>query len=441
MKKAVLASLLLLALSNQGRGKTVGPPVGEKLGIACYFPLGADPASTQARELDLDAIKAAGFHFFRTDFLWSTIEPARGTFDFSGYDRLVSAATARGLSVLAELDYGNPWSNALGSEYAPPDDPGDYALYVGATVGHYKGAVDAFEVWNEPNAGLRFWKPTIGGDAQGYAQLLAAAYQAAKAANPTCEVSTAGSFFPEVPLVIPGTLAFTEELYAARPDLGKIYDAFAYHAYRYPFVAPELPGWFPNLPGMEPNDEMLSEVRAELASHGCGGKPVWITEVGWHTAPWSYPFVGVSERDQARFLVRAAVPALAAGVERFVWYELDDGPLEQLWQEDAFGILDYAKNPKLAFFASQTLAAEIGGAGAGHDVAAALGLPSSARAFAFGDVTVLWTVSGTLGLALAVPPGAQATLTTLEGVSSPLASQGGKVAVTLSEDPIYVRIH
>lgn len=92
----------------------------------------------------------------RADFTWATLEPARGTFDWTAYDTLVGEATAHGVDSLAILDYGVPWATSVAGADAdyPPDDPRDFGAYAAAVAGRCGASVSDYEVWNEPNNGL-----------------------------------------------------------------------------------------------------------------------------------------------------------------------------------------------------------------------------------------------------------------------------------------------
>ncbi|MBI4576512.1 MAG: beta-galactosidase [Planctomycetes bacterium] len=435
-------------------------PVETLLGITAHPPLGADPDATLLRARDLDAIAAAGFRVLRVDFSWDLIEPVRGRFDFAAQDRLVADASARGIEVLAILCYGNPWATRWGflrDPLFPPDDPADFGRFAGETAAHFRGRLRGLEVWNEQNAGPRFWKPFA--SARAYGDLLAAAHGAIRIADPAVPVVFGGTFWSEVPPLFPGTLGFTADFFRSRPNGAALFDAYAYHPYRYPFRAPEAAG-LPLLPGQETQDEGLFQVRALLARHGAARAPVWVSEQGWHTARWSLPYVGVDERAQARYLVRSEAAALAQGVGLYVWYTLRDGPRHDHWQEDAFGLLAHDPDPldatparrKPAYEAHRTLAARLAATRPDGDVRRSVGLGVEGRAWRFRgvpgrEVTVLWTVraapAGTLAR-VPVPPGAT-TLerVALDGSATPLAAvpaPGGGLVVEVSpsEDPVLI---
>lgn len=380
----------------------VARPLHTLCGIASNpgdMPLGNDARSSALRRGYFDAANDLGGVMIRRDFLWHEIEPERGRFVWDDYDRLVDEAGARGVRLLGMLGYGVPWANPAtenGSTTFPPADPRDFAAFAGATAGRYRGRVAAWEIWNEPNNGWRFWKPKLSGDPRAYGDLLAATHPAIASAAPGTPVLLAGTVF--VPQIIQGAMPWLTEAYAARPDLARSFDIAGIHTYeKYPpYRAPELDD--DEDPPLEAKIQMHAWL---LEKNGGGDKPIWITEIGWPV--WSR----VDARDQARFDVRATILAANAGVEGIFWYTLRDGPHpENVPPEDAFGLLGNDQDvdagreatPKPSYIALRALLKVVGErwpVPEPHDLE---DLPTDARAIVFrgasgGTVTAVWTVT------------------------------------------------
>jgi len=308
-------------------------PIGQALGMA--VPPGLLGASTLAR------LQSLGAGLVRTDFVWTRIEPRQGGYDFAAYDALVDAARARGIAVLGLLVYNSAW--AEGGEFSPPD-PDPFAGFAEATAGHFRGRVAAWEIWNEQNLGFRFWQPNE--DAAAYGALLAAAYPAVKRGDPDATVVLGGLNAQGV--ATPGE-DYLADLYFARPDLGRSYDALGFHPYMsYPPQAP------PEQTGAGERSVALkvARLRAMLEHYGDGAKPIWLTELGWAV------YGVVDEAAQARFTVRAFAESLAAGADRVCYYTLDDGAHPEAFPpEDAFGLYRNDGTPKPALTALQSLIA------------------------------------------------------------------------------------
>ena len=311
--------------------------LGDALGVANQ--LSFDPG---ARAAQLDRFAALGVHLVRRDFLWADLEPSAGTFDFSAEDAAVDDSRARGLTTIGILAYDTTWAASDGDVDTPPD-PQKFAAFVEATARHFAGRVDTWEIWNEPNVGYRFWKPRE--DGAEYARLLAAAYPAVKRGNPSATVLLGGLFY-HYEGIVTDAITFLSDAFTSDPDLGRWFDVLALHPYAHypPQATPEQDD------GREqPVGQMVARLRAELAYYGAP-RPVWVTEYGW-------PVYGtVDEAQQARFTVRGALEAMAAGAERVCVYTLDDGPNPTAFPpEDAFGLYRHDGTPKPAATALHTL--------------------------------------------------------------------------------------
>jgi hypothetical protein len=370
-------------------------PLHELCGIASNpgdMPLGDDAASAVLRKGYFDAAVDLGGVMIRRDFRWAQIEPRKGAFDFTQYDRLVDEAGQRGVRLLGSLGYGVPWANqAATDEFFPPTDPADFAAYAAKTVERYRGRVAAWELWNEPNNGFRFWKPSFSGDAVAYAALLSATYPAVHGADPGARLLLGGTVFTAQ--LIQGGIPWLEQAYAAQPDLAQRFDVAGVHTYAAypPQREPEIGEL--NDPPIEAKLQMHAWL---LAKHGGASKPMWITELGW-------PVYGrVDESVQAHFTVRATILAALAGAEGIFWYTLRDGPEPLAFPpEDAFGLLHQAQagsTPKPVYVALKTLLARVGERWPTRDAAPLGGLPTDARAVVFRGasgpaVVAAWTVT------------------------------------------------
>jgi len=88
---------------------------------------------------------------------WAKTEKARGVYDFAWLDTLVDDAHGRGLNIILETDYGNPlYKGGGGADLAggfPTSEEGLAAWdrWVEAMATHYKGKVQDWAMWNEPD--------------------------------------------------------------------------------------------------------------------------------------------------------------------------------------------------------------------------------------------------------------------------------------------------
>ncbi|MFH1538740.1 MAG: hypothetical protein ABIH66_07260, partial [bacterium] len=117
------------------------------------------------------------------------------------------------------------------------------------------------------------------------------------------------------------------------------------HIYQ-PGVAPES-GWF---------REWIDNIYEVIESYG-GGKEVWISESGWPTNRGvSENWQGISLEDNARYLVRAQVLALAGGIGKFFWFSFRNGGTDITNFEHNQGIMfnDLTPKPSLVTYSVLT---------------------------------------------------------------------------------------
>lgn len=415
-------------------------PLHELCGLASNpgdLPLGDDPAAAALRAGYFDAALDLGGVMIRRDVRWNEVEPTQGNFDFARHDALVMEAEQRGVRLLATLDYGALWAHPGAKDiFYPPDDPADFGAYAGVVAARYQGRFVGYEIWNEPNGGFRFWKPTLSGDPAAYAALLGAASAAIKGADPATPVLLGGTVF--TPQLIEGAMAWLGEAYAADPALAQRFDVAGVHTYQLypPTTAPEV-----SLGLDPPLADKLSMHSWLLAQHGGAGKPMWITELGWPVME------GQDEAAQARFTVRATILAAQAGAGGIFWYTLRDGPDPTAFPpEDAFGLLHHdadpvaqKPSPKLVYTALKALLATVGERWPEAADPALATLPADVRAVTFagtapGKVHALWTVSGA---AATLPAPMDGELREQDGSLRATVKKGATVA--LSGDVTYLR--
>ena len=331
-----LAPPLLLALLS-GCPTAEPDPEPEVLAFVDVTPdlgvtAGLYPSSSNY-ELSLDLLEELGVTSFRGSLRWDRIEPQPGVFDFSDYDPGLDALADRGIEQLGLLAYGNPWasSDPDADSYYPPDDPADFASYAFATAEHFEGRISRYEVWNEQNAGYRFWKPDLEGDPEAYGALFAAAADAVHAADPAATVWIGGTFFHEQ--FIPGAETF---LTAMPAEAWERADGLAFHPYTFypPSVPPEYAG--PSATslgdGEIPLVEMIARLRAVAADAGRPDLPLAVTEFGWPS--WGE----VDLEEQADWAERSVLLGLSRGVGTWCGYTIFNR--EPGGAEDRFGMAD-----------------------------------------------------------------------------------------------------
>ena len=303
------------------------------------------------------SMAAAGVKWVRANMSWSGGEPdAKGVLNqgwLPDVDYAVNQARVAGIQVLMPIADGVPyWASADPAKYHDssgnhwnkywrPTNNADYASFVGAMVRRYQAlGVHAYEVWNEPNTS-NFWPS--GPNAADYATLLAAAYPAIKAADPTATVILGG--------LSKNDYDYLAQLYAA--GAGRYFDVVAVH----PYTGTADPTWCWNQGTTTKlaKDAFcgIQEVHNTMVANGDSAKKIWLTEFGWSTTTGAY---GVSEATQAAYLTKALdkIRSSYPYVQAAFWYSFrnDVSRNEVPGDYEAnLGLLRINFNPKPAYAA------------------------------------------------------------------------------------------
>ena len=285
-----------------------------------------------------DIAAQAQVTWLREEFDWNEIEPSRGAFDWSRYDRVIEAAARRGLRVLPLLNGSADWAGA--GSHVFPTDYGDYARYLSRVVARYgpggqfwahrprlaSYAPTHFELWNEPY--IESFS-TDGVDPARYALLVKTAVTAARQANPRAKFVLSA----DTAAVEDLAPSWIDTMYAAVPDLNLYFDAVAVHPY-----SSEIPPWVFTATDNRWQFRRMELMRQRFAAHG-DYSPFWITELGWATCTDNVDCV--SEAQQAQnlryvFAYAFSQPWIEA---LFVYHLRDWGPDDQSNREYWFGLL------------------------------------------------------------------------------------------------------
>jgi hypothetical protein len=117
-------------------------------------------------------------------------KPAAVNYNFAGYDALIDRAAQDGVRVHVSLTGPAPrWANA--KRFVPKrgwykPNATEFGKFATLAAEHFKGRVDRYSIWNEPN-----WKTWLGPLANGpalYRALYVKGYAAIKAADPAAKV-------------------------------------------------------------------------------------------------------------------------------------------------------------------------------------------------------------------------------------------------------------
>lgn len=230
---------------------------------------------------------------------WPNLEPIRGRWRFETLDKYVALSAEHHVGLLLPLGLSPTWASARPQEkstYQPgaaaePRSIDDWRIYVSTVVRRYKGRIQAYEIWNEPNL-KQFWSGSVD-------QMITLTREASQIIR---------NIDPNAIIVSPSATQDRGVAWLAEFLIkggGSFVDVIGFHLY----VAPQPP---------ESTLTLASNIRQTLARTGAGEKPLWNTEAGWFMPKPFPPELG------AAYVVREFLMNWAAGVQRLYWYAWDN---------------------------------------------------------------------------------------------------------------------
>jgi hypothetical protein len=159
---------------------------------------------------------------------WTKVQPDPGAFTWT-YDFQLKSLKQYDMPLLGQL-FTTPYWGAAVPQPKPPKpgyskcwnpDLKHFEEYVYQTVSRYKDSIKYWEIWNEPAVGM-FWK----GSTTDFANMVQTAVKAAKKADPSCVVMSAGYTCP----------AWAWHLEAAKAGAFKGLDTISFH-----YGCPDMP--------------------------------------------------------------------------------------------------------------------------------------------------------------------------------------------------------
>lgn len=274
---------------------------------------------------EMEKMAALGIKWVRMDLFWSHVEKEKGTYDFSGYDRLMGHLKKHKIRPLFILDYGND----LYEKGAPKSGAAQagFVNFARKAVERYKGQGVLWEMWNEPNLAM-FWQPEPNVDL--YSKL------AVSVGKMMREVA------PEEWYIGPATSGFDWAFLEGAFSRGvlKYFDAVSVHPYRQTQPETSLDDW-QKLRSITDKD---SEGRSlPLLSGEWGYSDIW---------------KGQTPQLKADYVARQYLSNLAAGVNLSIYYDWKNDGTDPKEPEHHFGILGHDLSDKpasklLAFFAKE----------------------------------------------------------------------------------------
>ncbi|MBC7813502.1 MAG: cellulase family glycosylhydrolase [Burkholderiales bacterium] len=257
-----------------------------------------------------------GVGWVKLQIPWDNVQPDGPTDMGESFRRLeiyIEQAHNQGFNVLLSVAKAPDWARSNHEQDGPPDDPQALANFITLMLSEFGYAVNAIEVWNEPNLD-REWigQPINGGR---YMDYFRPAYDAIRAYSPTIAIVTAGLAPTSNSAGTVDDRTFLQQMYNA--GLANYSDvAVGIHPY----------GWgnSPDARCCDPSDargwddrpqfffmNTIEDYRNIMVNSGHSNNQLWVTEFGWGTwdrfpgdppEPWMRYN---NEQDQANYTIRA----------------------------------------------------------------------------------------------------------------------------------------
>ncbi len=258
---------------------------------------------------------------------WGAVEPKEGAFDWRNLDAQLDYLALHQITT-GGLLLGSPqWNKQDKPGTLPVNNIAGWSAYVSTIVRHTKGRIHRWEVWNEP--------PNFTGRDQtpaDYAKLVVAAYDAAKAADPTCLIGLAAKS---------AHVNYLEQVINAGAK--DHFDYITLHPYEVLDGIAENKGTEPVFMNIVP------VVRKMLAAQNPAkaNVPIIFTELGCDAKH-------EGEDTQAHTLIKAYAMGIAQGVQCIQWFEGMDG------DSGPMGLIDGKAQARPAFTAMAQMIEHLG---------------------------------------------------------------------------------
>ncbi|PLS79051.1 MAG: hypothetical protein CYG59_15425 [Chloroflexi bacterium] len=317
---------------------------------------------------------SGGGAWLRQQIPWQDHMNRDGSIAWGEMDRVVEAASAKGVKLLFSVVRAPGWATVNGGHGMPTKaNFGRFGEFMSAMAERYKGRVHAYEIWNEQNYAVE--NGGVVADAPFYVDLLVAGYDAVKSKDPNAIV-VSGS--PTPTETNKRNVAFSDLDYLRAmfrdPRFRTHMDVVGVHPAGTLNPPDALPQ--PNRPqnsvcdGWNGNTEFyfrrLEQIRDIMVQENLGDRQMWVTEFGWatqnNTPGYEYGQCNTME-EQAEFTRRGIelarynyAPWVGA---MFVWnlnFAVTWGSAGNPQHEQAsFGILNPDWSPRPAFTAIQNM--------------------------------------------------------------------------------------
>lgn len=214
-------------------------------------------------EKTYDKIAKTGVKYARCQTGWNRCETQKGVYDFKWLDDVVNNLLARGIKPWFNVGFGNPLymdnlTNPTGVGHVPlyygEEAKTAWCNFVTALSKHFKGRVEYYEIWNEPNI-KNFWQPK-NANATEYAKFVKLTKDRIKLGDPNAKCGACVS----------GIIS-DYTVYFFKSGGGSEIDFFSIHPYQ---IQPE-----------RDYAKIITSLKALIKSHTGRNIPIWQGESGY----------------------------------------------------------------------------------------------------------------------------------------------------------------
>jgi hypothetical protein len=247
-----------------------------------------------------------------TGALWPYVEPTKGQYNWSRIDAFVDAATAHGIGVMYSNDGIPQWAAADSSTCFTQPYFGTYCSgavanlqdwddFVTALVTRYKGRIQIYELWNEP-------EHSYSGTMTQLVAMMQDEHDIIRTLDPAASILS--------PSMVSQGYPYLDSYFATGGSTD--IDAIAIHTYPDPTndVAESV------------TQSITITIKTVMDKYGLSSKPIWGTEGSW--GPQSAGDI-TDPNLRAAFTARENLLAWSIGISRFYWYAWDSPDVGTLW--------------------------------------------------------------------------------------------------------------
>lgn len=268
-------------------------------------------------EQTLHWAQGLGVGWVKHQVQWHTIEHGPDDFDWQNLDRVVEGADRFGFNILLSVIRAPDWTRPVELEAGPPADYAEFGRFMEQLAGRYRGRVQAYELWNEPNLAREWRGDTL--DPARFTSLVAEGARGVRAGDPGAVVVSGA---PAVTGIDDGEMAIADRTFLRgmlEAGIARHVDAIGAHPYGYANPPEESVQDDSHVATSHNNHptfffrDTLEDYHQIMVDQGVDEHQIWVTEFGWPSSEgigemdmtgWEYGRE-VSEVQQADYVVRA----------------------------------------------------------------------------------------------------------------------------------------